>query len=69
MLHADDIQSKYIFQKANSYIGNYFTFKQCIFQHQILYYKHRRIYTALKMPPAVFTPQMFSDACLHKLGT
>jgi putative transposase len=36
---------------------------------QIYYYNHCRIHTALKMPPAVYAAQMFSDTCLHKLGT
>jgi putative transposase len=37
--------------------------------HQIHYYNHHRIHTALKMPPAVFAAQSFSDTCLHKRGT
>ena len=36
---------------------------------QINYYNHHRIHTALKMPPAVFAAQSFSDTCLHKRGT
>lgn len=36
---------------------------------QIHYYNHHRIHTALKMPPAVFAAQSFSDTCLHKRGT
>jgi transposase InsO family protein len=37
--------------------------------HQIHYYNHKRIHTALKMPPAAFATQSFSDICLQKLGT
>lgn len=36
--------------------------------HQIHYYNHKRIHTALKMPPAVYAMQTFSDNCLHKMG-
>lgn len=36
---------------------------------QIHYYNHCRIHTALKMPPAVFAAQSFSDTCLQILGT
>ena len=36
---------------------------------QIHYYNHHRIHTALKMPPAVFAAQSFSDTCLHERGT
>lgn len=32
---------------------------------QIHYYNHQRIHTALKMPPAVFAAQIFSDTCLQ----
>lgn len=35
--------------------------------HHIHYYNHERIHTALKMPPAVYAAQTFSDACLHEL--
>ena len=41
---------------------------EAIYRH-IHYYNHSRIHTALKMPPAVYAAQMFSDTCLHKLGT
>lgn len=41
---------------------------EAIYRH-IHYYNHRRIHTALKMPPAVYAAHMFSDTCLHKLGT
>jgi putative transposase len=37
--------------------------------HQIHYYNHHRIHTALRMPPTAFAAQMFSDTCLQKLGT
>ena len=37
--------------------------------HHIHYYNHHRIHTALKMPPAVYAAQSFSDTCLHKVGT
>ena len=37
--------------------------------HQIHYYNHRRIHTALKMPPAVFAAQTLSDTCLQNMGT
>lgn len=36
--------------------------------HHIHYYNHQRIHTALKMPPAVYAMQIFSDTCLHKMG-
>ena len=36
--------------------------------HHIHYYNHHRIHTALKMPPAVYAMQTFSDNCLHKMG-
>ena len=36
---------------------------------QIHYYNHRRIHTALKLPPAVYAGQFFSDTGLHVLGT
>lgn len=41
---------------------------EAIYGH-IHYYNHRRIHTALKMPPAVFAAQSFSDTCLQKMGT
>ncbi len=41
---------------------------EAIYRH-IHYYNHSRIHTALRMPPAVFAAQTFSDTCLHKLGT
>jgi putative transposase len=41
---------------------------EAIYRH-IHYYNHRRIHTALRLPPAVFAAQTFSDTCLHKLGT
>ena len=41
---------------------------EAIHQH-IYYYNHHRIHTVLKMPPAVYAYQTFSDTCLHKLGT
>jgi transposase InsO family protein len=41
---------------------------EAIYRH-IHYYNHRRIHTALKMPPASFAVPNFSDTCLHKLGT
>ena len=31
--------------------------------HQIHYYNHHRIHTALKMPPAAFAAYSFSDTC------
>ena len=37
--------------------------------HHIHYYNHERIHTALKMPPAAYAAQVFSDTCLHKMGT
>jgi len=37
--------------------------------HHIRYYNHERIHTALKMPPAAYAAQSFSDTCLLKLGT
>lgn len=39
-----------------------------VYQH-IHYYNHRRILTALRMPPAVFAAQSFLDSCLQKMGT
>lgn len=39
-----------------------------VYQH-IYYYNHRRIHTALRMPPAVFAAQAVVDPCLQKLGT
>lgn len=39
-----------------------------IYQH-IHYYNHRRIHTALRMPPAVFAAQAVVDIGLQKLGT
>ena len=41
---------------------------EAIHQH-IHYYNHQRIHTALKMPPAVYAAQTFSDTCLQNLGT
>ena len=41
---------------------------EAIYRH-IHYYNHRRIHTALRMPPALYAAQAFSDTCLHKLGT
>jgi len=41
---------------------------EAIYRH-IHYYNHSRIHTALRMPPAIFAAQTFSDTCLHKLGT
>ena len=41
---------------------------EAIYGH-IHYYNHDRIHTALKMPPAVFATQSFSDTCLQKMGT
>ena len=35
----------------------------------IRYYNHRRIHTALRMPPTVYAAQAFSDTGLHVLGT
>lgn len=40
---------------------------EAIYRH-IHYYNHSRIHTALRMPPAVYAAQTFSDTCLHKLG-
>lgn len=40
---------------------------EAIYQH-IHYYNHDGIHTVLKMPPAVFADQSFSDICLHRLG-
>lgn len=34
--------------------------------HQIHYYNHKRIHTALKMPPATYANQLVSDSCFHK---
>jgi putative transposase len=51
---------------------NRFDFVGAFFEaihHQIHYYNHHRIHTALKMPPTVFATQSFSDACLQKMGT
>lgn len=36
--------------------------------HHIHYYNHKRIHTALKMPPAVYALKTFSDNCLQKMG-
>jgi transposase InsO family protein len=36
---------------------------------QIHYYNHRRIHTALRMPPAVFAAKAVADKGLHILGT
>ena len=36
---------------------------EAIYRH-IRYYNHDRIHTAIKMPPAVFAAQTFSDTCL-----
>lgn len=41
---------------------------EAVYRH-IHYYNHSRIHTALNMPPAVYAAQMFSDTCLHELGT
>ena len=41
---------------------------EAIYQHT-RYYNHDRIHTALKMPPAVFAAQSFSDNGLHIWGT
>jgi len=41
---------------------------EAVYRH-IHYYNHDRIHTVLKMPPAVYAAQAFSDTCLHKLGT
>jgi len=41
---------------------------EAIYRH-IHYYNHSRIHTALRMPPAIYAAQTFSDTCLHKLGT
>ena len=41
---------------------------EAIYRH-IRYYNHSRIHTALKMPPAVYAAQAFSDTGLHVLGT
>nr|PZN50774.1 MAG: IS3 family transposase [Chloroflexota bacterium] len=41
---------------------------EAIYRH-IHYYNHSRIHTVLKMPPAIYAAQTFSDTCLHKLGT
>ena len=38
---------------------------EAIYRH-IHYYNHRRIHTALKLPPAVYAVRAFSDICLHK---
>jgi len=39
-----------------------------VYQH-IYYYNHRRIHTALRMPPAIFAAQAVADNGLHILGT
>ena len=41
---------------------------EAIYRH-IHYYNHHRIHSALKMPPAVYAVQTFSDTCLQKMGT
>ena len=41
---------------------------EAIYRH-IRYYNRSRIHTALKMPPAVYAAQAFSDTGLLKLGT
>jgi putative transposase len=41
---------------------------EAIYRH-IHYYNHSRIHTVLKMPPAVYAAQTFSDTCLLQLGT
>lgn len=41
---------------------------EAIYRH-IHYYNHSRIHTALRMPPAIYAARIFSDTCLHKLGT
>lgn len=41
---------------------------EAVYQH-IHYYNHQRIHTALRLPPAIYAAQTFSDTCLHKLGT
>lgn len=41
---------------------------EAIYRH-IHYYNYHRIHTALRMPPAVYAVQTFSDTCLQKLGT
>lgn len=35
----------------------------------IHYYNHSRIHTALKMPPAIYATQTFSDTGIQKLGS
>ncbi len=41
---------------------------EAIYRH-IHYYNHSHSHTALRMLPAVYAALMFSDTCLHKLGT
>lgn len=41
---------------------------EAVYQH-IHYYNRRRIHTALRLPPAIYAAQTFSDTCLHELGT
>ena len=41
---------------------------EAIYRH-IRYYNHSRIHTTLKMPPAVYAAQSFSETGLHVLGT
>jgi len=41
---------------------------ESIYRH-IHYYNHSHIHTILKMPPAIYAAQHFSDTCLQKLGT
>jgi putative transposase len=41
---------------------------EAIYRH-LYYYNHQRIHTALKLPPAVYALQRFSDTCLQKMGT
>lgn len=41
---------------------------EAVYRH-IHYYNHRRIHTALRMPPVIYAARTFSDTCLHKLGT
>ena len=36
---------------------------------QTYYYNHHRIHTSLKMPPAVYAKQKYSDYCLQERGT
>ena len=37
--------------------------------HQIQYYNHKRIHTAVKMPPSVFARQFYSGNSFYELGT